>query len=124
MNNTGGLFGGLLIGVALLAGAVYISPSARAWLAGAIAGGSSTTAASGATLPTPAPNTGTGPIGGGWGSLNSATQADASAPYQLTLGGNGVQISTAATIPANVMPAIPLPSIAPLAPTSPTVSFA
>lgn len=119
-NDTGGLLGGILIVGALVAGAVWISPGARAWVAAKIAG----TGAASAAVP-PDPGSGVAaPNSGSFGTFN-ALPAAASQPYQLTFNPQtGVGISTAAEIPVNEAPMIALPSVAPLAPTSPSLVYA
>lgn len=63
---------------------------------------------------------------GGWGTISTPpVQASTTQPYQLVNNPlTGVGIQTAAAIPFNEAAAIPLPSITPLAPTSPSLSYA
>jgi hypothetical protein len=108
-NQTAGLFGGLMIGVAILAAVWYVQ------------NGFSLTPASSSTTTAATPPT----ASGGSSSSSTAVPALTTQPYQLVSNsGNGISISTAAEIAPNEAPMITLPQLAPLAPTSPTLYYA
>ena len=128
MNQTGGLFGGLLIVSAIGAAVVWTVPAARAWAVGLLGGaGAAATSPSGASPAPPTGGSSSGANGGGWGNFNAgkAVPSSTTQPYQLVYNPTtGIGISTAAQIPINEAPAIALPTASPLAPTSSALVWA
>ncbi len=119
-NQTAGLFGGLLIASALLAGGYYVTNGFSFTPKAA----STSTTTSPPYVPTPVPNTGVGQ--GGWGSISTPyAPALTTSPYQLAYSPtSGVQINTAAELTEADQGLIPLPTTTPLAPTVPSLYLA
>jgi len=125
MNNTAGLFGGLLIGVALLAAYAWQKGTLQAAL-GTLTDSSTTDTTTG-TNGNGVPDLSNSSIGTytslvGSSSIGTSETIPTSTPYQLAVSPiNGVTIQTAAATPSFTIPA---PSTPAAAPTTPTLVYA
>jgi hypothetical protein len=122
MNQTAGLFGGLLIGIAILAGyAWYLYEQGQLTLPGSSSGTTNNPNLQGGAG---TPGLGGSDGAGGWGNFGASVQgALSTSPYQLVNNGSGVSIATAAQLAPNESPMLSLPVIAPLAPTVPSIIY-
>jgi hypothetical protein len=116
-NNTAGLFGGLLIGVALLAAYAWVTGALPTALGLITTGGSTPSTSAGDGVPDPAASS--------FGTYSSLpTTIPTTQPYQMAVDPlNGVTIQPASSLEIEGA-TIPLPQTPSLAPTVPILSYA